>query len=120
MFIAKRFNDEVLVQADTEQEAIQQLIENYGFTVEETNEEVVTFDGVDMLESKKQEILNARAEQEKQNQIKEIKKQLEAIDMRSQRSVRAIINGTETQADRDYLADLEQQAITLRGELNDL
>lgn len=110
--VIKRFNSEILVSAGTEQEAIQQLLENYDFTVEETDENVIEFEGIKMLESRKQEILDARAEQEKQRQIAEIKKQLEAIDLRSIRAIR--------ENDTEYIAQYTAQAQELRTQLQSM
>lgn len=110
--VVKRYNDEVIVSSGTEQEAIQQLLENYNFTVETTDEEIVEFEGANILASRKQEILNARAEQEKQARIAEIKKQLEAIDLKSIRAIRA--------SETERIAQYENEAQELRTQLQEL
>ena len=51
--------------------------------------------------------------------IAELKEQLKTIDEKSARSLRAIIAGTATDADRLFLESLEAQAEKIRGELND-
>jgi len=48
--------------------------------------------------------------------IGEIDARLKAIDLESLRPLRAIANGTETQADRDKLAGLDAEAEQLRAE----
>lgn len=47
----------------------------------------------------------------------DIQGQLDALDIKSARSLRAIAAGTATEADKAYLANLETQAVTLRAEL---
>lgn len=50
----------------------------------------------------------------------EIKRELQEIDTKSIRPLRAKMAGTNTQADDDMLADLEADAATLRTELANL
>ena len=56
-------------------------------------------------------------EELKQRRITEIKRELENIDAKSARSMRALLNNTATDADRDFLANMETQAGVLRAEL---
>lgn len=56
----------------------------------------------------------------KEKRISEIKAQLNALDEKSARSMRAILANTATEDDRSFLADLETQAENLRQELNEL
>lgn len=67
-------------------------------------------------------VLNPNYEQEeeekrRQAHIAELKQQLNEIDSKSARSLRAIVAGTATDADRAYLAELERQAEEIRGQL---
>ena len=52
-----------------------------------------------------------------EEQVTELKGQLNAIDMQAVRPLRAIIAGTATEEDRERLAQLEAQAEALRAEL---
>jgi hypothetical protein len=52
--------------------------------------------------------------------IAEIQSQLDNIDRQSVRPLRAKLAGTDTQADRERLEELEAEASTLRTELNKL
>lgn len=61
-----------------------------------------------------------KAEQEKQTQIESLKYQLVKIDEKSARSMRAIIAGTATDDDRDFLANLETQAEQIREQIKQL
>lgn len=57
---------------------------------------------------------------EKEETLANLKSQLEALDEKSNRSMRAILAGTATDDDRSYLASLETQAIDLRRQIRDL
>lgn len=64
-------------------------------------------------------------EEEQQAQAKEAHKkeliaQLDALDLKCIRALRAIQAGTGTQEDTDKLAELEQQAEEVRAELKEL
>lgn len=59
----------------------------------------------------------AKAEAEKQQRISEIKQELDQIDLKSVRPVRAIQAGTGTVDDTAYLSQLESEAQVLRTEL---
>lgn len=52
-----------------------------------------------------------------EEKILSIKKQLDEIDRQAIRPLRAIAAGTDTEEDRDILANLEQQAAELRQQL---
>ena len=60
------------------------------------------------------------AEQEKQRHIEELKRQLNEIDAKSARSMRAILADVATDEDKSFLANLEQQAEEKREELKQL
>lgn len=60
------------------------------------------------------------AEQEKQAQKADLVAQLDALDLKTIRALRAIEAGTGTQADTDKLAELEAQAAQIREELKEL
>jgi hypothetical protein len=62
----------------------------------------------------------AIAEANRQKRIAEIQSQLDNIDRQSVRPLRAKLAGTDTQADRERLEELEAEASTLRTELNKL
>ena len=57
---------------------------------------------------------------EKEEKIQELKAQLTVIDEKSNRSMRAILAGTATEADRTFLANLEAQAEELRQQIHNL
>lgn len=59
-------------------------------------------------------------EMQKQERINELKFQLNQLDDKSTRSIRAILAETATEEDRNYLANLEEQAEQVREELKEL
>lgn len=59
-------------------------------------------------------------EQQKQAQIKELQAQLDTLDLKCIRALRAIQAGVGTEADTAKLAELEQQAETIRKEIQDI
>ena len=60
------------------------------------------------------------AEHIKERRINEIKAELCKKDVKSARSVRAILAGTATEDDRQYLINVEDEVQTLRKELKEL
>jgi hypothetical protein len=62
----------------------------------------------------------AIAEANRQKRIAEIQSQLDNIDSQSVRPLRAKLAGTDTQADRERLEELENEAAILRDELNEI
>lgn len=60
-----------------------------------------------------------KAEQEKEQRRKELLAQLDAIDLKTIRSIRAIQAGAATKADEERLAELENQAKELRKQLGE-
>ena len=60
------------------------------------------------------------AEQVKAKQIATLKEQLNDLDAKSTRSVRAILANTATEDDRTFLAGLETQAEAIRQQIRDL
>lgn len=58
------------------------------------------------------------AEQEEVRRRSDIMAQLDAIDLKCIRALRAIQAGTGTEADQERLAELEEQADELRKQLN--
>lgn len=60
------------------------------------------------------------AEQEKQAHKADLVAQLDAIDLKTIRALRAIQAGQGTQADTDKLAELEAKAAQIREELKEL
>lgn len=59
-------------------------------------------------------------EHAKQKRIEAIKSRLSELDAKSSRSMRAIISGTATEEDRQYLINNEAEAEQLRAELHEL
>ena len=55
-----------------------------------------------------------------EEKVAELKRQLNALDEKSARSMRAILAETATADDRAYLANLETQAEDLRRQIRDL
>lgn len=68
------------------------------------------------------EYLTPQEVQEKQvaSQKADLIAELDAIDLKCIRSIRAIQAGTGTQADTEKLADLEEQAAQIRAQLQEL
>lgn len=60
------------------------------------------------------------SEQEKQAHKAELIRQLDEIDLKTIRSMRAIQAGTGTKQDEEKLAELENQAAQIRQELKEL
>lgn len=60
------------------------------------------------------------SEKEKEQHRKELLAELDAIDLKTIRSMRAIQAGTGTEADEEKLAELESQAVQIRQELKEL
>lgn len=56
----------------------------------------------------------------REEQIEELKRQLKAIDDKSNRSMRAILANVATEDDRQFLANLEVEAENLRQQIKDL
>ena len=61
-----------------------------------------------------------KPEPSKEEKIAQLKYQLTAVDEKSSRSMRAILAGTATEEDRNFLAQLESQAEDLRQQIQDL
>lgn len=55
-----------------------------------------------------------------EKRIAQLKIELEEIDRQAIRPLRAIAAGTDTEEDREVLADLEQQAAELRQQLDEI
>lgn len=64
-----------------------------------------------------QEYLNWKT---KQDTLSRLKRELTNMDEKSARSMRAILANTATEDDRQFLANLEQQAEELRQQIKDL
>lgn len=60
------------------------------------------------------------AKKEKDSQVANLKVQLNSLDEKSIRSVRAKLAGTATPEDEAFLAQLEEQAETLRQRIKEL
>lgn len=59
-------------------------------------------------------------EQEKQARMEELKAELEALDLKTIRPLRAIQAGTGTEEDAERLENLEMLAVQVREQLNEL
>ena len=62
----------------------------------------------------------AKPEPTKEEKLAQLKQQLNTIDEKSNRSMRAILAGTSTDEDRTFLGQLEEQAEQLRQQIKDL
>jgi hypothetical protein len=62
----------------------------------------------------------AKPEPTHDEKVEELKRQLKEIDTKSARSMRAILANVATENDRTFLANLEQQAESLRQQIKDL
>lgn len=60
------------------------------------------------------------AEHIKERRVNKIKAELYKKDIKSARSVRAILAGTATESDKQYLATIEAEVAALREELKEL
>lgn len=58
--------------------------------------------------------------EKKQERITEVQNELDRLDYKSIRAVRALESGTGTEEDREFLSDLELQAQVLRTQLQQL
>lgn len=63
--IVQRLNNEVIASATTREELLTKLAELYEFDISETNENIINFEGMRILESTKDSILAQRAEAER-------------------------------------------------------
>ena len=63
--IVQRLNNEVIASATTREELLTKLAELYEFDINETNEDIINFEGMRILESTKDLILAQRAEAER-------------------------------------------------------
>ena len=63
--IVQRFNDEVIASATSREELLTKLAELYEFDISETNEDIINFEGMRVLQSTKDLILAQRAEAER-------------------------------------------------------
>lgn len=59
-------------------------------------------------------------EPSKEEKIAKLKQQLNTLDEKSSRSMRAILANTSTEDDRTFLANLETQAESIRQQIRDL
>lgn len=97
----------------TEKQRVDFIVEqnhNNGYEIKETNTALEAWGYTD------EEI----AQREKEQHRKELLAELDAIDLKTIRSMRAIAAGTGTEADGEKLAELENQAAQIRQELKEL
>jgi len=74
-------------------------------------------DGLTTITEAEKDVLLAPTQEEiEANRVAEIDARLSEIDILSIRSLRAKGNGRDSQADRDRLTQLDDEAITLRAE----
>lgn len=79
----------------------------------ETQDEYVLWGGEYILKTQ-------AAEREKQAQIEALRTELDALDLKAIRALRAIEAGVGTQDDEDKLAELEEQAALVRRRIQEL
>lgn len=112
MFLGYQENKIVLV-ADTRAELADNEFMKFD-KIEESAEDYVLYNGEYITASEAEE---RQAEEERQRQRAELLAQLDTLDLKAIRSLRAIQAGTATSADREKLAQLEAQADELRKQL---
>lgn len=109
-------NGKIALVAETETE----LANNKFMVFDEirfTEDEYVMYNGEYLV---KAEAEQRQAEDEKQRQIKELQEQLEALDVKAIRALRAIQAGTGTETDTAKLAELEEQAVEIRRQIQEI
>ena len=108
--------EKIVLTANTREE-----LENNKFThfdrIEETAEEYVQYNGEYVL---KAEAEAAQAAAEKQAQKEALLAQLDTLDLKAIRALRAIQAGVGTNEDEEILAELEDQAEQIRQQLKEL
>lgn len=102
--------------AQTEQELTNNKFMKFD-KIEQTENEYVLYEGEYVLSSEAQA---REAEKQKQEQIKELQAQLDTLDLKAIRALRAIQSGNGTQEDTAKLAELEQQAETIREQIKSI
>lgn len=83
----------------------------------ETIDEYVMYNGEYLIKS---EADTRKAADEKEAKLKDLYKQLDTIDLKAIRALRAIQAGVGTEADTQRIAALEEQAEEIREELRQL
>ena len=97
----------------TEQQRVEFIVaqnHQFGYKIEETNVALEAW-GYTEEEIAQQQVANRRSE---------LIEQLDAIDLKCIRAVRAIQAGVGTSADTERLVDLETQAESIRQQIQDL
>lgn len=85
--------------------------------IEESTEDYELYNGEYLTVA---EAAERKAADEKAAQIKALQEQLDALDLKAIRALRAIQAGTGTEADTTRLAELEAQAEEIREQLRNL
>lgn len=109
-------NEKIVLVADTKEE-----LENTPCMVfdriEETAEDYELYNGEYLTAT---EAAERRAADEKAAHIAELQKQLDTLDLKAIRALRAIQAGTGTEADSAKLSELEAQAEEIRRQIQEL
>ena len=109
-------NEKIVLVADTREE-----LENNKFMAFEKVEELAdTYELYDGEYITTAEAAAKRAEAEKAAQIESLKKELDTLDLKAIRALRAIAAGEGTEADSSKLAEIEAQAAVVRQQLHSL
>lgn len=109
-------SEKIVLVADTKKE-----LENNKFIkfdeIVETSDIYVLYRGEYLIKSEADE---RKAEDEKKAHIKSLQEQLDVLDLKAIRALRAIQAGVGTEEDAAKLAELEAQAEEIRRQIKDL
>lgn len=109
-------NEKIVLVANTREE-----LENNKFMkfdeIREVADEYVLYNGEYLL---KEEAAARQAAAEKAAQIADLQAQLDTLDLKAIRALRAIQTGAGTETDAAKLAELEAQAAAIRQQIKDL
>ena len=111
MFLGYQGN-KIVLTANTREELVRNKFIHLD-KVEETDIEYTLYNGEYLTPEEKET-------KEKQAHKKELMTELDALDLKCIRALRAIQAGTGTQADIDKLAELESQAEEIRRQIQEL
>ncbi|MBR3632127.1 MAG: hypothetical protein IKN49_03575 [Elusimicrobiaceae bacterium] len=108
-----------IVLFDTDKSKLQQTLlfmpQYQGKEIKETERPIADFEFADSSE-----YIVQQAASEKAARVQELQAQLEELDLKSLRALRAVGTGQDTPEDHERLAQLEAQAVALRAQLMEL